>query len=196
MRSLAIVALLTSTATATPRDFTPETRAVYAVAACGEATPSPFDKRMVAAHCAELTKVVAQWRKNWFEKAQPWLAAKVDKYPKTVVYPFGGGDLVTMLSVYPDATDYTSLSLEGIGDPRPLGKLTTAKLNVDLGKLRKMLAANLNWAWNTTVQLSIDSSESGAGVPGILTIALVPTLTATGSHRQKLTRERRGRSTW
>ncbi len=173
MRSLAIVALLTSTATATPRDFTPETRAVYAVAACGEATPSPFDKRMVAAHCAELTKVVAQWRKNWFEKAQPWLAAKVDKYPKTVVYPFGGGDLVTMLSVYPDATDYTSLSLEGIGDPRPLGKLTTAKLNVDLGKLRKMLAANLNWAWNTTVQLSIDSSESGAGVPGILTIALV-----------------------
>jgi hypothetical protein len=173
MRALAIVAWLTSTVAAAPRDFTPETRAVYAVAACGEPAPKEFDTRMVAAHCAELTKAVAQWRKNWFDKAKPWLAAKVDKYPKTVVYPFGGGDLVTLLSVYPDATEYTSLSLEGIGDPRPVGTLGTAKLTVDLGKLRKMLAANLNWAWNTTVQLSIDSSGSGAGVPGILTIALV-----------------------
>jgi len=170
---LAIVALLAGTASAAPRDFTAETRAVYAVAACGESPPVGFDKRLVAAHCAELTKAVAQWKKNWFAKAQPWLAAKVDKYPKTVVYPFGGGDLVTMLSVYPDATEYTSLSLEGIGDPRPLAKLAKAKLAVDLGKLRKMLAANLNWAWNTTIQLSIDSSESGSGVPGILTIALV-----------------------
>ncbi len=173
MRALVIVGLLASTAGAAPRDFTPETRAVYAVAACGEPPPSSFDKRIVAAHCAELGKAVAQWRKNWFDKAAPWLAAKVDKYPKTVVYPFGGGDLVTMLSVYPDATEYTSLSLEGIGDPRPIGTLGPAKLTADLARLRKMLAANLNWAWNTTVQLSIDSSESGAGVPGILTIALV-----------------------
>ncbi len=175
MRALAIaVVLLTArSAAATPRDFTAETRAVYAVAACGEAPPRAFDKRIVAAHCAELAKAVEMWRKNWLAKAQPWLAAKVDKYPRTVLYPFGGGDLVTMLAVYPDATEYTSLSLEGIGDPRPLAKLDRAKLTADLAKLRKMLAANLNWAWNMTIQLSIDSSESGAGIPGILTIMLV-----------------------
>ncbi len=173
MRALAIVALLAANAAAAPRDFTAETRAVYAVAACGEAPPPEFDKRVVAAHCLELDRAVAQWKKNWFAKAQPWLAAKVDKYPATVVYPFGGGDLVTMLSVYPDATEYTSLSLEGIGDPRPLAKLDRTRLAADLGKLRKMLSANLNWAWNTTIQLSIDSSESGTGIPGILTIVLV-----------------------
>jgi hypothetical protein len=36
-----------------------------------------------------------------------------------------------------------------------------------------MLSSNLGWAWNTTIQLSIDSSESGSGIPGILAIALV-----------------------
>jgi hypothetical protein len=147
---------------------------VYAVAACGEAPPPTVDKRVVTAHCAELAKAVAQWKKNWFAKASPWLGKLLDQgYPKTVVYPFGGGDVVTMLSVYPEATEYTSLSLEGIGDPRSLAKLDRAKLEGGLAKLRKMLAANLNWAWNTTIQLSIDSSESGAGIPGILTIALV-----------------------
>lgn len=185
MRALAIavLAVLLSSSGAradppAPRDFAAEIRAVYAVAACGEPPPAGFDKKLVAAHCAELQRAVSQWKTNWFAKARPWLAAKVDQYPRTVVYPFGGGDLVTMLSVYPDATEYTSMSLEGIGDPRPLGKLPAARLGADLGKLRKMLAANLNWAWNTTVQLSIDSSESGAGVPGILTIALV----ALGAH--------------
>src|SRR5207237_1222989 len=87
--------------------------------------------------------------------------------------PFGGGDLVTMLAVYPDATEYSSLSLEGIGDPRPLGKLDKARLGSNLGKLRTSLAANLNWAWNTTIQLSDYSSETGAAIPGILTFALV-----------------------
>jgi len=173
MRSLAIVALLAGSAAAAPHDSTSDVRSTYAVAACGDAPPEGFDKRLVAAHCKELARATAQWKKNWFAKAQPWLASHVDKYPKTVVYPFGGGDLVTMLTVYPDATEYTSMSLEGIGDPRPLAKLDRAKLDTGLGKLRKMLAANLNWAWNTTIQLSIDSSESGAGIPGILTIVLV-----------------------
>jgi hypothetical protein len=176
-RVLVAVGLLVgsiASAYAGPRDFTKETRAVYAVAACGDAAPEGYDKRIVAAHCKELAASVALWKKNWFAKAQPWFAKILDKgYPKTVVYPFGGGDVVTMLAVYPDATDYTSLSLEGMGDPRPLDKLKGAKLTADLAKLRKMLAANLNWAWNTTIQLSIDSSESGAGIPGILTIALV-----------------------
>jgi hypothetical protein len=100
-----------------------------------------------------------------------------------VVYPFGGGDLATMLAVYPDATEYTTLSLEGMGDPRPILALgggkggekwrRADKLAAGLAKLRRMLAANLNWAWNTTNQLSIDSSETGVGIPGILGIALV-----------------------
>jgi hypothetical protein len=169
-----LLAVVAVRAEAAPRDFTSDARTVYAVAACGDAAPAGYDKGVVAAHCRELKQSVALWKKNWLAKAQPWFAKQLDKgYPKAVVYPFGGGDVVTMLAVFPDATEYTSLSLEGIGDPRPLEKLKGAKLTESLAKMRKMLGANLNWAWNTTIQLSIDSSESGTGIPGILTIALV-----------------------
>lgn len=164
---------LFSVAHAGPKDFTSEAREVYAIAACGEAPPAAYDAKVVAAHCKELATTKAAWKKNWYAKAAPFFAEHVTKAPTTVVYPFGGGDVITMLSIYPDATEYTSLSLEGIGDPRPIRSLAGPKLAANLGKLRKMLAANLGWAWNTTIQLSIDSSESGSGIPGILAIALV-----------------------
>jgi hypothetical protein len=79
-----------------------------------------------------------------------------------------------MLAVFPDATSTPPLSLEGIGDPRPLAELAgKPPARANLGKLRTGLAENLGWAWNTTIQLSIDSSETGTGIPGILAIALV-----------------------
>ena len=43
--------------------------------------------------------------------------------PKTVVYPFGGGDLMSALVAFPDATEITTISLELAGDPRRLEKL-------------------------------------------------------------------------
>lgn len=166
---------LVAAAHAGPRDFTTDVRAVFAVAACGEAAPATYDAAVVAEHCKQLAVTKAQWRKNWLDKASPWFAERVAGAPSSVVYPFGGGDVITLLAVYPDATEYTSMSLEGMGDPRPLAQLQAnrAQLAANLGKLRKMLAANLGWAWNTTIQLSIDSSESGSGIPGILAIALV-----------------------
>jgi len=169
--------LLLARADAAPRDFTSEARTVYAVAACGEPAPAPHDRKVIAAHCKELAKTVGLWRSKWFAKASPFFGKLLEKgYPSTVVYPFGGGDVVTMLAVYPDATDYTSMSLEGIGDPRPIGELggkAKPRLAGELGKLRKLLVGNLGWAWNTTIQLSIESSESGAGIPNILAIAMV-----------------------
>ncbi len=35
--------------------------------------------------------------------------------PEAVVYPFGGGDLLSALAAYPDAAEYTTLSLELAG---------------------------------------------------------------------------------
>ena len=43
--------------------------------------------------------------------------------PKKVVYPFAGGDLSTALTVYPDADEITTISLEPAGDPRDLATL-------------------------------------------------------------------------
>jgi hypothetical protein len=59
--------------------------------------------------------------------ARAFFAEKVPATaPKKVVYPFSGGDLSTALTVYPDADEITTMSLEPAGDPRTLGALNEA----------------------------------------------------------------------
>ena len=180
----ATVAATAAPAAAPPRDFTAEVRALFAVAACGDAPPAGYDAAVVGAHCKELAGPIASWKKQWRDLAAPFFQALLaGKYPSTIVYPFGGGDLSTLLVVYPDATEYTTLSLEGMGDPRPITALggpadkdaaaRARRLAGELGKLRRLVGPNLGWSWNTTIQLSIDSSATGLGLPGILTLALV-----------------------
>lgn len=179
MRAAVAVVCLVHVAVAradAPRDFTREVRTVYAVAACGEAAPAGFDAAIVAAHCKQVRAAIATWQANWHAKAAPFFAAlHHNKYPASVVYPFGGGDLVTALAIYPDATDYTTVSLEGIGDPRAARALTDApkQLAVALDKLRPTVTMSLGWAWNTTDQLSIESSDTRAGLPNILALTLI-----------------------
>ena len=171
-------------AAAAPRDFTAEARTLFAVAACGDAPPAGFDAAVVAAHCKDLAKPIAAWKSHWRDQAAPFFQRLLGgKAPPVVVYPFGGGDLSTLLVVYPDATEYTTLSLEGMGDPRPIAALSggadadaaarSRRLATELAKIRGLVGPNLGWAWNTTIQLSIDSSETGRGLPGILVLALV-----------------------
>lgn len=170
------VVLCAAPAAAAPRDFTPDVRALFAVAACGEAPPTGFDPAVVRAHCKELAKPIAAWRTHWRDPAAPFFRELLGgKYPPAIVYPFGGGDLSTLLVVYPDATDYTTLSLEGMGDPRPIAGYSDGgkRLAADLAKVRRVVGPNLGWAWNTTNQLSNESSETGLGLPGILVLALV-----------------------
>jgi hypothetical protein len=172
------LAVLSSSARAAPpRDFTAEIRALYAVAACGDPAPSAFPAALVKQHCAEVTKDIKQWQTKWLAIAQPWIAKLLagQTLPTTIVYPFGGGDLITMLAVYPDGSEYTTLSLEGMGDPRPLADLAKKrdKLATQLGDLRKVVGQNLGWAWNQTIELSKQSSDTGIGVPQILAFALI-----------------------
>src|SRR5262249_15566954 len=64
------------------------------------------------------------YKDNWVKKAHEFFADKVPKaLPKAVVYPFAGGDLSTALTVFPDAEEITTLSLEPAGDPRTLEAL-------------------------------------------------------------------------
>ena len=181
---LLVVLAAATPAAAAPRDFTAEARALFAVAACGDTPPAGYDAAAVSAHCKELAKSTAAWKKNWRDPAAPFFRELLaGKYPQAIVYPFGGGDLSTLLVVYPDATEYTTLSLEGMGDPRPIAALggpadqdagaRARRLTGELAKVRQLVGPNLGWAWNTTIQLSIDSSETGLGLPGILTLALV-----------------------
>jgi hypothetical protein len=182
--ALALLAGGAAAAAAAPRDFTPEVKALFAVAACGEAPPAGYDAQVIAAHCRELARPIASWKQNWRDPAAPFFQGLLaGKAPPAIVYPFGGGDLSTMLVVYPDAAEYTTLSLEGMGDPRPIAALSgpadkdaaarARRLAAELARLRQLAGPNLGWAWNTTIQLSLDSSETGAGLPAILALSLI-----------------------
>ena len=171
MRVLLVLLVLAGTARAAPHDFTGDVRPLYDIAACADPSTAASDDQdqAIVAHCKTVDAQVATWRAKFRDKAAPFFAREATGAPGTVVYPFGGGDLITALVVYPDATDYTTLSLEGIGDPR------VAISAQGLVKLRDTLTVTLAWAWNTTIQLSIDSSESARGgqLPAVLVAGLV-----------------------
>jgi hypothetical protein len=106
-------------------DFTAEGKALLAVGACGDvAPPAGFDPKVLAAHCDIIKKAQDDYLAQWVKPAREFFAAHVPAdAPKKVVYPFAGGDLSTALTVYPDADEITTISLEPAGDPRDLAEL-------------------------------------------------------------------------
>jgi len=174
--------LVVGTAAAEPRDFTPEIADTYAAVACGHAGKADgFAAAPVAKHCTAAGATLAQWHKHWRAKVAPFVATNATTTATDVLYPFGGGDLATALVVYPDALEYTTISLEGMGDPRAItdlrGDAKGAKLATALAGFRENLAESFGYAWNTTADLSVGSTASaakpaGPRVPQILGVAL------------------------
>ncbi len=140
-----------------PADFTVQAKLLFRVAACAGSDPLPatIDAKVVAKHCANITERMAQYRKLYFEKARPFFAQLVPAdAPKTVVYPFGGGDLLSALVAFPDATEITTISLEMAGDPRRIDGLSKGQLQQSLGALRAEIGGLLSVGSNTSVNLS------------------------------------------
>jgi hypothetical protein len=110
-------------------DFTPTAKALLVVGACGDGPiPAGFSEALIKSHCEAVKKTQADYAKRWLDTARPFIAERVPKdLPKKVVYPFAGGDLSTALTVYPDADEITTLSLEPAGDPRTLDALVAPK---------------------------------------------------------------------
>ena len=134
---------------AEPLDFTKQVKVLYRVVACAgdEPIPSTFDVKVVEAHCKELTRRTDAYKKTWVGEAMPFIQAlKPAGLPTTVVYPFGGGDLISALTTYPDATDITTMSLEHAGDPRRIDTVTSKELAQSLALIRStssgLLVAN------------------------------------------------------
>lgn len=128
------------------QDFTAEAKLLYRVVACQGDAPLPphIDAKVVAQHCTELQKRIDKYRKTWVDVAEPFLQTlKPTGLPTTVVYPFGGGDLISALTTYPEATDITTMSLEHAGDPRRIHKVTSAQLAASLDLIRKTSAGLL-----------------------------------------------------
>ncbi len=124
-------------------DFTAEGKALYIVGACGEGTSAEADAVPAALrtkHCALVDKTQSEYSARWITKARAFFTDAVPKdVPKRVVYPFAGGDLSTALTVFPDADEITTLSLEPAGDPRTLALLQGSQLSAAMGKIESEL---------------------------------------------------------
>ena len=130
-------------------DFTEEAKILYRVVACGneDALPEGMDAKIVDEHCKELHRRADKYKETWIKEASPFIQSlKPANLPTTVVYPFGGGDLISAITTYPEAKEITTMSLEHAGDPRRIKGITAKQLKASLQLIRStssgLLTAN------------------------------------------------------
>jgi hypothetical protein len=153
-------------------EFLPQARAIFRVAACGPSgdVAARLDATVVAHHCDELRRAYDEYRHAWVDVAEPFLASLRPKdLPSVVVYPFGGGDLVSALATFPDATEITTISLEPAGDVRPVDVLAPDRLAHELAVHRSHLERLFEKAHSRTDNLE---KESRTELPGEILFAL------------------------
>src|SRR5438876_940750 len=154
MRALLLaagIAAIPSLAHAKPgKDFVDDAKLLYHVAACGDESGALPDSithgdskvsakidKIVKSHCKTIHTYMDKFKDTYFDKGREWFSSVVPKdAPKTVVYPFGGGDLISALVAFPDATEITTISLEMAGDPRRIEKMSPDQIDNSLGSLR------------------------------------------------------------
>jgi hypothetical protein len=127
---------------AAAKDFIADAKLFYRVVACGSDDPLPagFDPKVVDAHCKEMLEREQTFRDKYTTPASAFFAQlRPAGLPTTVVYPFGGGDLVSALVVYPDAREITTLSLEHPGDPSRLATIDKKRLRSSLSLFRDVV---------------------------------------------------------
>lgn len=149
-------------------DFIEDAKLLYRIAACGGNDPIDAKlEKIVERHCKLITERLEKFRAEYFVKHREWFAAVVPKHvPKTVVYPFGGGDLMSALVAFPDATEITTISLEHAGDPTRLAKLTNKnQLKTALANFRAAISGLLTLHDSTSENMR--RLEMG-GIPGQL----------------------------
>jgi hypothetical protein len=147
--------------------FLDDATLLYRIAACGEGD-DPVERllggdpkigarvaKIVEQHCNAIHARLAEFRTTYFDKGRTWFERVVPgNVPRTVVYPFGGGDLLSALVAFPDATEITTISLELAGDPRRLRTLTPVALERSLGALRIDIGGLISVGSNTSENLS------------------------------------------
>jgi hypothetical protein len=153
-------------------DFIDQARVLFRVATCGPSgdVPPRFDAAVVARHCDDLRRAYDEYKKSWVDVARPFVVALEPKdLPATVVYPFGGGDLVSALATFPEASEITTISLEPAGDVRLVDKLAPEHLGRELAAHRSHLERLFEKAHSRTDNLE---KEAESELPGEVVFAL------------------------
>lgn len=163
-------------------DFITEIRALRDVALCVSKAPWPRAAAAQTRHCQRLARLQQAYRDRWLTPAKAFLATVVPPgLPTTVVYPFAGGDLATALTVFPDAVEITTLSLEPAGDPRTLATLQGKGLVTAL----TVVADELDFLYR--INFSNTMNMIGAMRGGQLPTQLVFSLSALELHGHEIT---------
>jgi hypothetical protein len=156
------------------KDFTPEVKLLYRIVACtgDEPLPANVDPKIVERYCKKLTAHMAAYQKQYIEGAEKFIAEfRPPSLPTTLVYPFGGGDLLSALTTYPDATEITTMSLEHAGDPRRISAgLNAVKQEASLETVRRMAGGLL--LYNDSKTESLMKIQRG-DIPGELSFFLI-----------------------
>ncbi len=168
----AVFSLSVTAAQAAPHEFLDDAKALLVVGACADGTPPTAIKATtVAAHCKTVHAAQEDYKKSWLHDASEFFAAHVPAtIPKTVVYPFAGGDLSTALTVYPDADEITTLSLEPAGDPHALARLNDKQLTAALATVAKELGSL--YRSNFSVTMNMIGAMRGGALPTNLIFSL------------------------
>jgi hypothetical protein len=154
-------------------DFITEARLLSQLVACaGDAKlPEGWPAPLLKSHCVKLREQTAKYRARWVERTRPFLARVVPAdLPKSVVYPFGGGDLVTALATFPNADEFTTISLETAGDVRGVSTLNAKQLKASLDSTLEHLRCLFAVSHSKTTNLKAGSHSS---LPGEIAFALV-----------------------
>jgi len=143
-----------------PATFTSELAHLRRLVACdtrvaeGVKPPDGITLKQVDASCKPVKTQVERFRKRWLDKARPFLAKVVPAdVSKTIVYPFGGADLMTALTTFPNLSLLTTMSLEWVGDPRAILKLESGELRKNLAQQHAFLVKLFQVNHNRTVDL-------------------------------------------
>jgi len=139
-----------------PLEMLDEANQLMAVGACAGKPAGTMDRRaeIISEHCKKVVAVQEDYRKAWLTPARAFFKANLPQgLPKTVVYPFAGGDLATALTVFPDADDITTLALEPAGDPKSLARLDDAELKRSLGVVEQELAELYKASFSKTMNM-------------------------------------------
>ena len=157
------------------QDFIGDAKLLFREAACGGSAEvdAKVDK-IVERHCKQVLEKIEKFRTLYFDKGRTFFDKIEPKdLPKTVVYPFGGGDLLSALVAFPDATEITTISLEFAGDPRRISTLTPTQLETSLGGLRAEIGGLISVGSNTSENLSNQQKNDLPGQVSSFLLGLV-----------------------
>ena len=156
-------------------DFIDDAKLLYRIAACGGDAPVDAGiQKTVDHHCKQVMERITKFRELYFEKGRTWFdKVEPPDLPTAVVYPFGGGDLLSALVAFPNATEITTISLEQAGDPRRLKTLAPAAVDQSLSALRAEIGGLISVGSNTSENLSNQQKNDLPGQVSSFLLGLV-----------------------